>query len=508
MATDQWFYRIEGNNNVIFSDINNNRILRLPKIRNRNRLSSSVQAKTDVGREVEFLEHVVSKIFKDVRVRLVVGKKIHVSKEFLEKLSKEMTGKRPVQYENEKLDDSIDYGLLLPNLCKLRLKKSSAINRSSFLSNNVSTVPTISVELRPKSCYIPDFEIETCSEIKDKCFFCLRRIFESIKHPDTLQTKYCPNDLYSGNSIRFKRAIRDLISCPQRCFSVRIDDQDVFSNALLERKSSESKISNLKKFNRFTFDQTVSSQFGENGKEAFLNVLCNVLQTSVVANKDISYFQQNLCPPKQHCRRKLLKECPDVEDNSTEVRKNPSVLALLSSIHAQRNLPLRKLVRLHGEVRSHLKDHEEDADVLSLDPPYNVRSWKNAIRIRRKSNSELANTQQKASGQSDIVEAAETLRRFMIARGFGCCSLIITLQELEQGDCGSSHFDRNDATLVTDDFGRTYVSSISIIDLYKDLLPAQVEKSYRREQEMVTFLNNHFEKESARAVYDTIRSFF
>ena len=498
MATDQWFYRIEGNNNVIFSNINNNRILRLPKIRKRNRLSSSVQAKTDVGREVEFLEHVASKIFKDVRVRLVVGEKIYLSKEFFEKLSKEMAGKRPKQYEDEELDDSIEYGLLLPNFCKLFSKKSSFINRFSLLSTNVSTMPTISVELRPKSCYIPEFEIETCSEIKDKCFFCLRRMFENIKHPDTLQTQYCPNDLYSGNPVRSKRAIRDLISCPQRYFSVRIDDQDVFSNELLQRKLSENKFSGLKRrFNRFVFDQTVSSQFGENGKEAFLNVLCNALQTTVVANKGLSDFQQNLCPPKQHCRRKLLKENPDVEDNNSEVRKSSSVLALLSSIHALRYLPLRKLVKLHGEVRSHLKDHKEDADVLSLDPPYNVQLWENAIRIPRKSNSELTNTQTNSSSQSEVIEAAEMLRRFMIARSFCCCSLIITLQQLEQGDYGSRHFDKNDATIVTDGFGRTYVSSISIIDLYKDLLPAQVEKSYRREQEMITFLNNHFKKGGA-----------
>lgn len=497
MTAEQWFYRVEGNNNVVFSNSNDSRILRLPKIRKRNRHSISVQSKNDIGREVEFLEHVASKIFKDVRVHLVVGEKLYLSKEFLAKLSEEMEGKRPKCYEDEELDDSTEYGLLLPNFCKLLLNKSSIISRFSFINAKTSTLPTISVELRPKSCYFPEFEIETCPEIKDMCFFCIRRMYETLKHPENLKTKYCPNDLYSGNSARTKRALLDLISSPERYLSIRVNDQDVFSHSLLQKRLSEIRFQESnRRYNRSVFDQTVSSLFGENGREAFLNVLCEALQTPVVTKRsDLINIQQNPHVVKPHCRRrKSKKEEMEIENNNCEPRNNSSVLALLSSIHAMRYLPLCKLIKLQGEVKSHLEVHEEDADLLSLESPYNAQLWKNVAKLPSLINGGVGNEQRNADCRQAVVEAAETLRQFMIGRSFGCCSLIITLQQVEQGDRYGRHFKPSDAELVTDGFGRTFLSSISIIDLYKDLLPAQVEKSYRREQDIITFVNNHFLK--------------
>ena len=499
----QWFYRGEGNNNVIFTNKSNNRVLRLPKVRKRQYNKPLAQPKKSQCHEIEFLENVVYKILQDVQVHYK-GEKMFLSKDLIGQLSNQMKGKRPDQFKDEELDESIKYGLVLPNFCKLVSPLTNHHHHFSFSVSQLQSTPTISVELRPKTCYFPEFEKEPCPEIKDKCFFCLRKLYEKIKQPESLQTKYCPRDLYSGDSYRIKRALRDLISCPQHYFSVRINDEGVFSNSVLVQRSSKDLICGSKrKFSRQVFDQVVSNHFGEKGREAFLNVLCDAVQTSVVVNNCSEI--KHLPTPKHHCRRKHQNDsfsAPANARHGSSIDRHGSsmdILTFLATIHHMRYLPLRNVINLHKKVKTHLEIHEEDAERLSLEFPYNVGSWEKVTKILDSKPTNGINSVQDAfksrTCDLQVTEAAETLRRFIIGRGFSCCSLIITLQKLDHDNFITSqqNLNKNGTIITSDGYGNSYVTSLSIVDLYKDF-PTPLEKYYRREADMITFLNNHFQK--------------
>ena len=479
-VVDQWYYRAEGNNNVIFTDISNSIFLRLPKIDRASQNHVPVRSQTsEMTHEIEFLEHVVYKILQDVHIHYK-GRKMPLTRDFIHSLSKQMHDKRPERYKSQKLDESTEYGLLLPNFCKLLAKEMPASYLYPSISSKPFSSPTISVELRPKTCYFPEFAKQVCPEIRDKCFFCLRKLYNEIRQPEVMQTKYCPLDLYSGSRARIKRALFDLISCPQRYFSVRVNDEDAFSNVTLRERASKTNATGPKKFfNRSCFDQTVSSHFGQNGREGFLNVVSEVLQAPVLNNFNESV---HLPESKRHCRRKRHSLNENHNSNSS---RNSSILAILATVHRMRYLPLQDLVKLHEKVKSHVEIHQEDAELLSLQSPYNVRSWEKAAK--------LSNTGGQhgflSKNNLEAVEAAEKLRRFKIGRGFSCCSLIITLQKIE-----SSTGCRREVTnsiVVSDGFGNKYLASISIVDLYKDL-PTKVETYRDREVNMIEILNNHY----------------
>jgi len=480
-SADQWHYRAEGNNNVIFTDISNSMVLRLPKIGRtaQNHLPVRSQ-KSEMMHELEFLEHVVYKILKDVQIQYK-GKKIPITKEFIHNLSKQMHDKRPDRYKSEKLDESIEYGLLLPNFCKLLVKDMSSAYLSPTILSISFTSPTISVELRPKTCYFPEFARQACPEIKDKCFFCLRKLYNEVRQPEVMQTKYCPLDMYSGSKARIKRALLDLISCPQRYFSVRINDEDAFSNTILRERASKTNLIGPKKFfNRNCFDHSVSSHFGQKGRDGFLNVLSEVLQAPVLNNIEESI---HLPESKQHCRRKRHNL---YENQHSSINGTSSILAFLATIHRMRYLPLQDLVKLHQMVKSHVEIHQEDAELLSLQSPYNAKSWEKATSL---SNSNGHHDFLNKNNDSDAVEAAEKLRRFKIGRGFSCCSLIITLQRCDSS-IRTSHKIGN-SIVVSDGFGSNYLASISILDLYKDL-PSKFETYRDREVNMIETLKKHY----------------
>ena len=488
MAAEQWFYRSEGNNNVIFTDTSNSLVLRLPKIaRTAHNQGLKRSQRSEITHEIEFLEHVVYKILKDVHIQYK-GEKMPLTKEFIHILSEKMKGKRPEKYQNETLDESIKYGLVLPNFCRLLVKDIACSFKSPTIVPRLHNAPTISIELRPKTCYFPDFEKPPCAEIQGKCFFCLRKLYHTISQSEVMQTKYCPLDLYSGRKARIKRALSDLISCPQRYFSVRIDDEDVFSNVILRKKASECNLSGSKKaLNQNCFDQAVSSHFGRNGRESFLNILAEALLTPVLNN-----FEETAQLPevKQHCRRKGHISY----DNgcSLNSNSNSSILAFLATVHRMRYLPLHDLVKLHQMVKSHVEIHEEDAELLSLQSPYNVRSWEKAAKLSNANGKKTFFNKQKANNQLEAVEAAEKLRRFKIGRGFSCCSLIITLRRIESS---ISQLEIGNSIAVSDGYGNSYLASISIVDLYKDL-PSKVETYYNRELSIIEFLNNHYTNSS------------
>ena len=501
LSAELWFYRSEGNNNAIFTDINNSVVLRLPKIArpSQNHLEMR-QHKSELSREMEFLEHVVYKILQDVHVQYR-GEKIALTKDFIHQLSRKMKGKRPERYKNETLDETAVYGMIFPNFCKLLMaEKTNSISRLPMVSSSSPFTPTtISVELRPKTCYIPVCENELCPEIAGKCFFCLMKLYNQIKQPEILQTKYCPRDLYSGNKHRIKRAIQDLITCPQRYFSVRINDEDTYSNLTLAKALGEASFSRstsfLRSFHRSCFDRVVSSHLGQNGREAFLNLLCEALQAPVISNHKEKLHSATT---KQHCRRKEKNEDNSFDKCSYNGGRNSSILEFLASVHQMRYLPTRNLVQLFQKVKSRVEIHEEDAELLSLHSPYDARMWEKAAKISVSSgkNGFSKNGSKITEEQREAIEAAEKLRRFIIGRGFNCCSLIITLQKVESNLQTGTQYEQNKAMSITDGFGNNYLATISIVDLYKDL-PPHVEKCYNREVSIIKCLDNYYSNATA-----------
>ena len=353
LNVDQWQYKCEGNNNIIFTDEKSNFILKVPKVSSRGGKRRGSE-EDRVLKESDFVNKSIQPLLEksSVHYRLRL---LQLSDGIRRQLKDDLK-KKQRQMANT------DFGLIMPNY---------RLNFFEGKSRDREALPVVSVELRPKSCYTPKHFGSKVAGGKNTCYFCMTRMYAGEKNNEA-QTDYCPFDLFSGNRSRIKRALRHLIACPQRYFSLAINDDVIFSSDYCK---------GAKQDNLHYFNNLVQKRLKFTKSEHFIDLLSKALLLPVTS-KD-----HGQAPKSSHCR---FPDAKEPKSSNPEDSFSKSVLALINSVQLKRDVPLPEILKLN------------DFENRPLD-----------------------------GGKEPL--CCSQLTDYKISRIFSCCSLIVSFQELRGG---------------------------------------------------------------------------
>ncbi|XP_062090117.1 inositol-pentakisphosphate 2-kinase-like isoform X2 [Humulus lupulus] len=291
----QWTYRGEGAINLVLAYSGSSpafigKVLRIQKVaRNESKPGKSLTALTShellVWKETEdlalsatrelagdlFLEHVISPLLGSKYVD--VGKRVTVSREFLESVEKNVLSQRPAwRVHGAKVDTRCDSVLLLSD-------------HSVFPSDGIHEgEPCLCVEIKPKCGFLP------ISEFIGEEGNCIKRsvsryiMHQALKlHGGEISSfsEYDPLDLFSGVPARIHKSIKDLYSSPQNNFRVFLDGSLIFGvlGGIADCTNS---------ITREAFEDALKDVIqGDHGKrtECFLQLIAETIYTSGVMDR-------------------------------------------------------------------------------------------------------------------------------------------------------------------------------------------------------------------------------
>ncbi|XP_062097386.1 inositol-pentakisphosphate 2-kinase-like [Humulus lupulus] len=289
----QWTYRGEGAINLVLAYSGSSpafigKVLRIQKVaRNKSKPDKSLTAlalhERLVWKEIEdivsaptrelaghkFLEHVISPLLGSKYVD--VGKRVMVSREFLESVEKNVLSQRPAwRVDAAKVDTRCDSVLLLSD-------------HSIFPSGIHEGEHCLCVEIKPKCGFLPISEFIGEGN-------CIKRSVSRYKMHQALKlhggeissfSEYDPIDLFSGVKDRIHKSINDLLSSPQNNFRVFLDGSLIFGTLGGIADSTNSVI--LEGFE----DALKDVILGDHGlrTESFIQLIAETIYTSGVMDR-------------------------------------------------------------------------------------------------------------------------------------------------------------------------------------------------------------------------------
>nr|XP_023021776.1 inositol-pentakisphosphate 2-kinase isoform X1 [Leptinotarsa decemlineata] len=279
----EWIYRGEGNMNVVISLPKLGKILRIRKTdRPKSLIEWLVLWISDFlywywGKGVE--EEMRDLKFYSTVMRPMVGRKytseahqVVLTRKQIQILQNELSKYRPefrkhkiLQYGRASLFD--DYAFM-------------PLDEYDYLPFQMSE-DTFAVELKPKQGWRPFSE-----KHYPACVFCMKQYLKLESKKISKLSEYCPEDLFSGDEIRMKRAIKSLISNPQNNFQV-------FKNGTLVYGEKSA----------LDFSHIVHSLFEDHNEdqERLIDEFCELVRQSLVTNiMNVDFVE--------HCEEKLFCE--------------------------------------------------------------------------------------------------------------------------------------------------------------------------------------------------------
>ncbi|CAH1135995.1 unnamed protein product [Ceutorhynchus assimilis] len=217
----EWIYRGEGNCNLVLSLPKSRRILRIRKTEKPKTLlgwilvliSDFIHWYYGIG----FKDEVRDLNFYNNVMRPLIGlgytsesKQVALSRKQMRIFNEGLEKKRPEHRQNK----------------TLQYNRAALFNDFAYLPIQYDYLPfsgqTYSVEIKPKQGWRPLEE----QQLYKQCFFCMNQHLKLEKKTILMKTKYCPEELFSGDEKRMKIALKHLIEIPQNNFKI-------FRNGLL-----------------------------------------------------------------------------------------------------------------------------------------------------------------------------------------------------------------------------------------------------------------------------------
>lgn len=210
----EWYYRGEGNCNLVISLPKTRQILRIRKTEKPRSIFRWILVLITNFFQwyygVEFREEIRDLNFYSKVIRPLIGnnytsesKMVVLSKKQMQIFQEGLVKKRP----DFRLSKTLQYG-------RAALFRDFAFLPSQY--DNIRLVgSTFAVEIKPKQGWRPYKE-----QIHPHCFFCMHQHLKLEKRRVKSQTKYCPEELFSGEKARMKLALHNLVDVPQNNFKI------------------------------------------------------------------------------------------------------------------------------------------------------------------------------------------------------------------------------------------------------------------------------------------------
>ncbi|XP_029637509.1 inositol-pentakisphosphate 2-kinase isoform X3 [Octopus sinensis] len=454
-VNEHWIYRGEGNVNMVLSDIKQKKVYRFVK--------TNVKCENNFEhnkRTVDFVKEVMQPLLSSVYVIPPLLEKIPIG--FAEKVNRAVKKARPAHRKGKDIDFAARAALVLPDFCYVFQP-----NCISSMQSNVPYPATISIEIKPKSGFIP-ISNHIKNPIKFKvCKFCMRSHLKSKNGLWLEQSRYCPVDLFSGNPSRVRHAIHELLNTPQNNLKICKNGVEVYSEYVKEDLSEI--------LGDFLGEQV---QNAENANmsclDVFINLVVDALHYPMDTCTPVHYISQKSQNQSQRCLNSSYRSTPD-ED--TDYYFPPGcILEKILSVQYLDDLDIEGIYPLYQQLQKHFQKHPEDRQKYCLDGPYRGDNW---YVVSNNNNIEDA-------GNSDILYTMIKVKQFLVAQTVKDCSIILAMQRQD------NRSDMSGVSYLTDCFGQPYKHSLAIIDL--DPKPYEKIPVYMKEDETIvnTYLKSQF----------------
>ncbi|XP_044735347.1 inositol-pentakisphosphate 2-kinase [Chrysoperla carnea] len=201
-----WHYRGEGNMNLVIA-LNNNKILRITKT-TKNDHKIECANKLNYKKFYDYLFPLLHNYIQEQQI-------VYINEEDMKILEQQLEKYRP----KHRLHKHLQYGevILSPDYTFLSKKNQNQLNKNVFC-----------VELKLKQGWIP------ISDRTVKCTYCLHQYYKLSLGQILKVSKYCPLNIFSGNYLRMKHALKALLDHPQNNLQIFKNGQIVYANDYTE----------------------------------------------------------------------------------------------------------------------------------------------------------------------------------------------------------------------------------------------------------------------------------
>ncbi|KAI1307943.1 Inositol-pentakisphosphate 2-kinase [Halotydeus destructor] len=206
-------YRGEGNCNLVVSLQKDYKILRIPKLRQTENVPLENQRKK-LALTIKFIREILM-VTLNLSPFAECPQLVYLSDNQISLISQAIAGLRPRSRLHKILSPVGSYALYMTDYCALTSSQATTVKINGKPYRLCGSV--MSTELKPKQGFLPirDNLTDDMAIKASISRFCLKQFYKSKLGSVDKQSKYCPLDLFSGCTIRMKRAIRALIKVPQ-----------------------------------------------------------------------------------------------------------------------------------------------------------------------------------------------------------------------------------------------------------------------------------------------------
>ena len=203
------------------------------------------------------------------------------------------------------------------------------MNDQCYLAENDGKYPIISVEIKPKQGFLGQ------NNNSQTCNFCMKQNYLSKTGKDGgLKSKYCPLDLFSGNSTRMERAIKSLMEIPKNNLRIFMD------GTLLHDENSTEKCDTMVKEifqSRTAFRRTLLEMLTSTSSSGELSInghnpeFSSQTETKVLARRDkLSCHNDTETLPKNCVLDRILRlqTCYTSDAEAEKLVKNITVYGI------------------------------------------------------------------------------------------------------------------------------------------------------------------------------------
>ena len=463
---------------------------------------------------LDFTKHVISPLMGDDYVHL--GEVISVPRSFASAMNEICQGSRPAHRLHKEIDERCSFGVVMPDFCFVPLASRDEVNtRDANQARNLA----FSVEIKPKCGFLPTSPyIDPSRALKYSiCHYCLLQKSKVKEGKYKRQSKYCPLDLFSGESGRVMYALECLVSDPQNNLRVFCDGKGIFTEELVQEAIQAGNVCcaekyfevTLKEMDGFT-DYVMASHKCEDGmttkghkcedsmtKESiafgdcmtteghqcghigpftkqFLGILLEILISDSKRRKP-SPNTVSLSPTIQMCKGSRYPESKlSTQSNLSRLQFGAGgVLKQLLSVQKLDDMDVEGIYLLYQKVVSYFECNPGVADSLGVNGPYSSPLWKSvASSLDCSSSGNSHNSVNTTSNscncavpilnpnmhdQSILHDAVLKICQFAVAYTAKDCSVMIAFQKAS----------RKDDTVPTVETmcGNLFLYNIDLVDL-------------------------------------------